>query len=511
MAGYRDSFKKFPDACRPPLLARPLSTLHASSLICFNTPVYRRTRVSSKFKDQRPITPTKLDRFVLFQMLSSYKRLTAGTSLTRSVLRSREDLNEPPTSSSVEIPSLAFLLPSLTSHDPDQIIPSLSYLSLLPSTLFSISGLPDLLLTLLSDTSSPDVHSLCFRILSTFLTNPDHFSLLPELPLVAALESFRALLMTPSERSHELRLYHFLKFAASLSRFTIATYRFDRFISLLQRCLDARCPAVIVRQCYRLSFEILSHNQRTDLAFLDHDFVGLSFRYINTCLSNVQTFSEHDRDKAFCIACEFLRKLCLNNCEVVDYLPHNLMPFCAHILDLCNNAQSEAFFGLLHGMAMNHILFPMFFSKPFVRALVEAMNERPFRIAFESVVMLTTMMKEAPELMGECIFEIGTFDGFVRFFDTQNVALIEDILIGVWALTNRFLVNRPDLNESPELLSLFQHSEEFVEEVKKLIELGDDHEKYISQSAMESAGMLMTALSHEFDGFGIWTEDGRSS
>jgi uncharacterized protein (UPF0147 family) len=352
-----------------------------------------------------------------------------------------------------------------------------------------------------------EVHSLCFRILSKFLKLSDSFSNLPEIPTLTTLESFRVLLMNPTERFHELRLYHFLKFAVYLSHLAMETYHFDRFISLLQRCLDSRCHPRIVRQCYHLSIEILSHNQKTELAFLDHEFVSLSLRYINSFASNVRAFSEEksateqlqsDRDKTFCVACEFMQRLCTNNCKIVDYLPENIMEFCADVLELCNDSQTEAFFGFLHGMAMNHLLFPMFFSKRFVNTLVEAMNERPFRIAFESVVLLTTMMKEAPELMEECILNIGTLDGFVRFFDTQNVSLIADILIGVWTLANRYLVNRPDLTKRPDLLSLFENSEVFVEKIQELIEDVNDPEKYIPQNVIESAGMLMTALSHEF-------------
>jgi hypothetical protein len=116
------------------------------------------------------------------------------------------------------------------------------------------------------------------------------------------------------------------------------------------------------------------------------------------------------------------------------------------------------------------------------------------------------MMKEAPELMEGCILQVGTLDGFVRFFETQNAALIGDILIGVWALANRYLVSRPDLNERPDMLSLFENSEWFVDEVKLLMECADDPEKNIPQSAVESAELLLTALSREFDAFGIWTD-----
>jgi hypothetical protein len=434
----------------------------------------------------------------------NYKHAKPVTDLSPSIFPSCDDSSPPSPSDSVNLVSIDSLVSAFISNDFGHIIQSLSDLTLLKWTPFisaHFSDLPSLLLTFLSETMQPDIHEFCFQILSNCLHNPDSLSNFPESVTFATVEAFRARLMDAKERAHELRLYHFLKFTIRLALRAIESYRFDRFISLLERCLDGSSHPRVVQLCYRLAVQILSHNRKTEFSFLDHEFMRLTLGFINKYAGIVRPVSDDGivvpdlkqyRNKAFCCACDFLGRICINSHEVLAYLPDDIIDFCADILDICDDFQSEAFFAFLHGLAMNHFIFPLFFGKRFLHSLIGAISDRSFSISREAVLLLTTMMKEAPELMGDCISGIATLDGLARFFDTQSPD-VGEIITGTWVLANRAV-----MTSQASLLSVFANSPAFVEQVERILS-DSDARSAIAPHALDAAQMLMEALRNEFE------------
>jgi hypothetical protein len=85
-------------------------------------------------------------------------------------------------------------------------------------------------------------------------------------------------------------------------------------------------------------------------------------------------------------------------------------------------------------------------------------------------MLLTTLMKEGTDLIGPCIADLGTLDGMVRFLETESVELIEEILIGMCALSNRCLWQQ----EESDLFTVFRNSGAFVEYLQGFIASADD-------------------------------------
>jgi hypothetical protein len=102
------------------------------------------------------------------------------------------------------------------------------------------------------------------------------------------------------------------------------------------------------------------------------------------------------------------------------------------------------------------------------------------------------MMKKAPELMGDCISDIEAFDELARFFDTQS-ADVGDILARAWALANRYLVGRADMNWQAAFPLLFANSPLFVEQVERIF-TDSDACSGVAPRALTVVQMLTEAL-----------------
>jgi hypothetical protein len=394
---------------------------------------------------------------VTFSVIHSHYKIIGAlpqrTFVSHGVRQPR--LEDPPTAeTALDADHVRLLFSGLqTSADPTEILDELFHMTRTPDLVIQVQelvGLADAVAALLPDSASHEINSRAFGILANVFKIPDFVA-------DFAVEALAAVL---SDRVSQWETtdgpFQFLRLLCKLARPPVTGQFFVPFIDFLR---DWTASLPIVRLVFKLATRITVLSLTMCGVFLEHDFLTPAFRYLNRIAGDPRPIEgeplqddeysalAHLRNKTFSTLCTFVSRVCLGGWEVLPYLPDDFQELHSDLVVLCNDWQLLSLFQYLMAVATNAPLFELFVYMPLVENLVRMIEEGTFRVAHAAARYFVELMTFRPELFHDIVVDCGTLDFLLRFFETQDARLIEAMLRGLAALSNRFVGDRPNADD----------------------------------------------------------------
>jgi hypothetical protein len=232
------------------------------------------------------------------------------------------------------------------------------------------------------------------------------------------------------------------------------------------------CPSTVVHRVFDLICQITYLNPKITVIFFEYGFLSRAVDQLSV---------QSPDSKAFAVICEFMGRLCVNDRMFLKYQPSEFVDLCGNLLSV----GSPPFFGFMEKVCLNHELLRSFCQPQFTLTLFRMIEDGPFMIAQQSVSVFALMMQEAPDLMYSTIVEYGTFDLFVRFFETDYWTLISNILAGLATMVNWFI------DDQMGLQSVFQNSPALLGQLQEILDHADNPESHVLTSIVEGASLIV--------------------
>jgi hypothetical protein len=421
--------------------------------------------------------------------LGAYKRSLPPSHSSLSVDSNRAVLRE----NNGDFPDPAFissLYDSLTPASDSFLHDLLIFQSLTvrPDLAFRVLEVADLLTRLIPCLAEPSIDaSVCsavFSVLSNIAKIP---GILPEFvnhSIFQILDPLR-LKVTRSFRTADRELiFEFLRLLRRLARPPIVAAAFQKYIIFLRFCIDEESLPALVTRAFSVAHRITVLDFATCECFLSHDFLSPAFRYMKKCAGE-------DDGKLFRIVCAFASRLTVDEIDAVPHFPRDFVVALTEILERITVEQARPFRAFLRGVALNLDLLPLLFVPEFVGALIRVSESREFTVARAAVDVLIEMLGFAPERLCGSLVEHGSLDFLVRFTETRDGRLIQEMLIGLSALACKcMLVNQ----ENGALLALFENSPGILELAEEIENGGEGCEFDVTEDMEEAVAQLLQAV-----------------
>jgi hypothetical protein len=360
-------------------------------------------------------------------------------------------------------------------------------------------GLADAIAALLPDCSSPEIDSRAFGILANILTVPGFLA-------DFAVEALGAVLCDKvSHWDMAADPFQMLRLLCKLARPPVTGQFFVPFIDFLR---DWTSSLPIVRLTFKLATRITVLSLPMCGIFLEHDFLSPAFRYLNRVAGDPRPIAGAPlpddeyaallrlRNKTFSTLCAFVSRVCMGGSEVLPYLPDDFQEMHSDLIGLCNDSQLLSLFQYLTAVTTNAALCELFVYLPLVANLVRIIDEGTFRVAHAAARYFVELMALRPQLFHDIVVDFGTLDFLLRFFETHDARLIEEMFMGLAALSNRFVGDRPNADDERALLAVFENSTGLIDAVQNFL---DEHTAECGVNMIEAAEIFMRNVGEEFD------------
>ena len=345
---------------------------------------------------------------------------------------------EESTDSPIDEEALTSLSQNYQTMAPDALVPILENVVRCaenPITLdrmMSIANLYEISTFFLLERDPEPFHFMFLQILSSLLQIPGSIDRMDTETMAQILQKHASFCAREVKSIDPLFPLCLLRLMGELVRPPFTAQFFKDFVPFLFLCVDS-ADKDIVREAF-----VVMRGLVKVLWKRDDDKPWRWFttsEWIDKCVSHLGALNP----KTFGLVCSFLGKLSINNAYMVPLVP---MRYAAVHTELFDRIQDDdtmtIYLRYLTNVEMTRDLIGKFVSEIASRIL-NLIQNGSFAVSQAACELLSHVIESFPEVMEDRIIEWGTLDFIVKYFEAEDLGLIEDILATTCTMVNRYL------------------------------------------------------------------------
>ena len=352
------------------------------------------------------------------------------------VLRSGE--TEEPANIVIDEEVLASLAQDYQTMAPDALVPILENVvrcaenPISLDRMMSIANLYEISTFFLLERDPEPFHVMFLQILSCLLQIPGSIDRVDTETMAHVLQKLTSFCAREAKSIDPLFPLCLLRLMGGLVRPPFTARFFKDFVPFLALCVDS-ADTGIVREAFAVLRMLLKVCWKSEDDKPWRWFT--TSEWIDRCVSHLGALNPDTFEQV----CSFLGRLSINNVLMVPLVPMRYAVIHTELFDrVQDDGTMTIYLRYLNNVALNRDLIARIVSEIGSR-IISLIQNGSFAVSQSACKLLASVIDQFPEVMEGRIIEWGTLDFIVKFFEAEDISLIEDILCTTCVMVNRYL------------------------------------------------------------------------